>query len=196
MSDDPNKRINFRENKDAKADRVQFRKENELGDGKGNCQNITDKDNTSFRFDPPNKTQNPAPNLAPGGQMGNRPLTTPPPSGQEKIIIEFTPDEQPDIDLSNDGSLTAGEFPDGSEFLVKSDFDPDINDGEGHISRLTIVEDGKPTVHFDGSWELKPFTEDQEQRVADLEQQFGAVHSNEFKSFDDLNPEQDNDIDI
>lgn len=151
MSDDPKKpsdRIQFRKDKDEKENRIQFRKGDDL-------RNITDKDNTGLRFDPPDKTQNPARNLAPGGQMGNRSFAKTPSNQQEPIIIEFTPEDSepdPDIDLSNDGTLVSGEFADGTEFLVKSEFDPDINDGQGHMTRLTLIEDGEAAVHFDGSW--------------------------------------------
>lgn len=156
-------------------------------------QGLNDKDNAAKRFDPPSQNQNPAPNLAPPGMSGSKGGSSLPPETDE-WVIEVALDELK-IDISNDGSLTEGNFDNGTQFLVKMDY-PDELDGESCITRLTLIESGEPVVHFEGSWILEPETEEREKMVSDLKEQFGDLHSNEFKSFDDINPDTGRDFDL
>ena len=158
----------------------------------------TNKDNTGFRFNPPNKDEKPALNLSPMGTMGNRGSRASTPPISEKMIIEFTPEgykEEPEIDLTNDGSLIEGEFEDGTKFLVKSEYPSGVEAGESRMTRMTLIEDGKGSVHFENGWEHQITTDRQQEAVDELEEKFGKLHSEKFISFRDKNPEQDKDID-
>ncbi|GLQ25447.1 hypothetical protein [Sulfitobacter pacificus] len=191
MSDHPKSPkgpFNFRANPDKSLER----EDEEIAPSK------TDKDNTGFRFDPPNKNEKPALNLSPMGTMGNRGSRASTPPISEKMIIEFTPEgykEEPDIDLTNDGSLIEGEFEDGTKFLVKSEYPSGVEAGESRMTRMTLIEDGKGSVHFENGWENQIETDRQQEAVDELEEKFGKLHSEKFISFRDKNPEQDKDID-
>lgn len=166
-----------------------------------NTRTVADKDNAEFRHDVPNKDQRPASNLAPAGMSGvsSPPNTVPPIT--EKIFVEFTPegfDEVAPIDLSNDGSLVDGKTAQGFNFLIKQEEKSFSNglDG-GRISRLTLLdENGEAVCHFENRWHLPADTPEKVQSVHDLNSKFGEVPRKAFRSFGDMNPDKNHDIDL
>lgn len=161
----------------------------------------TNKDNAAERFDPPNQGRSPTPNLAPPGMSGNRGVgasTSPAPTSDE-WEIEFIPEgyeEEPEIDITRTPNLIDGRFDNGIEFLVKQDDEPSPQNLDGGlISRLTLVEDGRPTVHYDGKWEREPHSDEQSAAFETLRERFGGVEKDEFISFKDRTPEPDDGFD-
>lgn len=166
-----------------------------------NTRTVADKDNVEFRHDVPNKDQRPASNLAPAGMSGVSRSPKPISTVTEKIFVEFTPegfDETAPIDLSNDGSLVDGKTAQGFNFLIKQEEKPFSNglDG-GRISRLTLLDkDGGAICHFENNWGLPADTPEKVQSVHDLNNKFGDVPRKAFKSFGDMNPDDDPEIDL
>ncbi len=159
----------------------------------------TKKDNAAERFDPPSQGSNPTPNLAPPGMSGNRGGGSSPPPATDDWEIEFIPEgyhEEPEIDVSRTPDLIDGRFDDGMEFLIKQEDKLSSQNLEGGlISRLTLIEDGRATVHYDGNWEREPQSEDQSAAVEILKERFNGIDRNNFKSFNDGNPEPDDGFD-
>jgi hypothetical protein len=164
-----------------------------------------DKDNAAQRFDPPNQSQNPAPNLAPPGMSGGSSGANKghednePESNQtDEIHITFTPDVQNSdrkVEITSDDETIDGVLPDGNNFLVKQTSD-DMPDGQDNkkISYLTIFDENQEGVEFrEGSWVIEPQTDPEKDNVRFLEEKFGDLEHSKFKSFDDLNKGLEND---
>ncbi len=165
-----------------------------------------DKDNAAFRFDPPNHGQNPAPNLAPPGMSGGSGK-----SGQERndddpdrgqTVYEFTLDESTGYKVDTTEHPTTTKIPlnDGQNTAyIDHSFVKDPNGGEdiGKIARLSIADENDEGPEFkNGTWLNEPDSDQDQENVRYCESHFGELDKRQFKSFEDLNKDQENDHEI
>lgn len=167
-----------------------------------------DKDNAAFRFDPPNHGQNPAPNLAPPGMSAGSGKSGPERDNDDQeqdsdneIHIIFKPEgtgSSRKVDTTSDHETTDGVLPDGNNFLVKQVTEVDFRGEEvKKISRLSIFDDNKEGIEFkDGDWIIPPKTELENDNVQKLQDMFGQLDHQKFKSFEDISQDQERDHEI
>lgn len=168
-----------------------------------------DKDNAAQRFDPPNQNQKPAPNLAPPGMSGGsggakkgHEDNDHDRDGSEPTVFEFVLDTEANrkVDVTEHPTTTKIALPDGQNTAyIDHSFEKDPNGGEdiGKISRLSIADENQNGVEFkNGKWIKEPQTSEEHARVNKLTDQFGPLDEQKFKSFEDINPDQENSRDI
>ncbi len=136
-----------------------------------------EKDNTSHDINPPEFIVSFEPEFAPYGAM--------PVQKKKENLKSSKHQEVPDHNafLEYDDVTTDGDAY-GFKFLVKQEVDfPKDGLNEGRISRLTLIEDGKPVVHFEkGEWVLPPETPAQIQLIDDIKEEFNETPEKEFTS--------------
>ncbi|SNZ07410.1 DUF7678 domain-containing protein [Cohaesibacter gelatinilyticus] len=159
--------------------------------------NIRDQDNVAKEHSPPNNESHPRPNTAPRGMKGIKTKE----QQQQAYDVEFEFDllvEKSDMEWHRviDGNFDHSENLKGFSFELTLSEDNKSKTIEGsNIEQLDLKKDGLIVSRFDKGWKHKSNMPKANKAIEQLKEKF-PEQKKEFKSFADMNPNDDRDIDL
>lgn len=157
---------------------------------------IRDQDNADKEYTPPNNESHPRPNAAPRGMSGIN--TGGQQAGDTDFEIELLPEKSNMVwHEIIDGNYDHSENLKGYSFeltLLNEANQKGLEDS--NIKQLDLKKDGLIVSRFDeGQWQHESHLPKAREIIEHLKEKF-PVPKKEFKSFNDMNPDDGNDIDL